>query len=262
MHTPIRSLRPPLLTLALIVSLAAGACGKKEESKAARPAQPAAKASAAPSNEPPRGVPARLDASAPAAKDTAERAAQALRRLALTTTDPAAIAPLMDPSQASIAGKFVPALLIHMARVEEMLRAAREKFGDEGAKAVNPAATVYSIDLGNGLREMFSAERFEEVRRDGAQAYVMSNNAKGEPQGAPLVFRDNQGDWLLLLCDGDKPWDDKKLGQYSILSGPVASAGKLNAAIEALTARIRQGEFKTAADLAATVNSMIQPGGV
>lgn len=245
------------LLVAAVLVVAAPGCGKKDE--AAKVPKPAAPNAAAPApSGPPKGVPARVSGPFSAAKDSPERAAQTLRRLAETMTDSAGVAAMIDPKQSSIAGQYIPGILMVYARGWSLSRLAEEKFGAAGAAAAASALQVYTVDLGNGLREMFEAERFEDVRRDGAQAYVMSNNADGQPMGAPLVFRDNQGDWLLLLCDGDVPWDDAKLGKFAaVLAGPMKNAPGVAASLDALADRLRKGEFTSADALAAALNQTL-----
>ncbi len=220
-------------------------CGEDEAPTTAAPATSAPSAEA-----PPQAMPERTDAVI---------AAERLRELASTTTDVAFLDDWMDPSQAAMARVAGPALMMY-ARHAELVTAAREKFGDDGAAAAAQAATAITVELGNGMVEMFEADHFEEVRRDGGRAYVMSNLADMQPIGDPIVFKDNQGDWLLLLCDGDEPWPESRIGMYSsTLSESLKNVGARAAKLDELIDRVRSGSVSSVEQLRDEVAGLEKP---
>lgn len=252
-----RAPRAALAALAAALCALPVGCGKKQAAK------PGASQSVAPTSKPapadapetaPKGIPASIAA---ISRDTPEKAAASLRKLAETTLDPNAFAAHIDPSQAALASKFVGPAMIYFARHADLRRAAEERFGPSGAEEAMRPAVFFQVDLGNGLRESFDAARFEEVRRAGPTAYVMGNGKDGQPVGAAICFRENQGDWLLLLADGDKPWNETKLSNLAALvGGPMSGASPISKALGDLAQRTRAGEFKTSADLAAAIEKL------
>jgi hypothetical protein len=182
--------------------------------------------------------------------------AQSIRTQAETTTDIGFMDGLIDPSQSAASRVVGPVLLIY-ARNAALIDAARDRWGDDGAMAASESLQAISIDLGNGLAEMFEADHFEEVRRDGGRAYVMANMADMQPLGDPIVFKDNQGDWLLLLCDGDEPWAESRIGMFaSTMTESLKSAGDRASRLDDLTARVRAGEVDSVGDLKAEIERL------
>lgn len=258
------SVRPPLprsrATLAIACAAACicfAACGKKQASAPSPGGSATTGASAASPKAAatPKGTPAAI---ASISRDTPERAAASLRKLAETSSDPAVFVAALDPSQAPLAGRFVGPMLIYLAHLGDLRRAAVEKFGPSGAQeAVNTAASFYQVELGNGLAEMFDAATFEDVRRAGPSAYVMSNGADGQPMGDAMCFREHQGEWLLLLTTGDAPWAEAKLSNLAgLLGGPMTKAPAIAKSLSDLAKRTRAGEFKSSADLVAAINAL------
>ncbi len=249
--------RPVLAALVVALAALPAGCAKKPATKPPSPPSGAATGAPAPPAEQPagaRGIPAAIGA---IARDTPEKAAASLRRLSETTLDAGAFAAHIDPSQASLAAKFVGPAMIYFARHADLERAATERFGRSGAEEAMRPAAFFQIDLANGLRESLDAHRFEEVRRAGPNAYVMSNGADGQPVGAAMCFRENQGEWLLLLADGDVAWTETKLSNLAaMVGGPMSSAASLSKALGELAQRTRAGEFKTAADLAGAIEKL------
>ncbi|MBL0921338.1 MAG: hypothetical protein IBJ10_04320 [Phycisphaerales bacterium] len=240
-------MRTALILLA-VASAAAVGCGKREEPKSADKAG-ASPASAVPA---PRG-PVSITRSSPVG------AAESIRELAGRETAIDFLDAWVDPSQSGSSGLVGPCLM-QFARQAALMDAAREKFGDAGADAVAELTASFSVDLGNGLAEMFEADRFEEVRRDGGRAYVMATLADGQPIGDPIVFKDNQGDWLLLLADGDNPWDPSRLGGYiAALGGALSVADKRAIAIDALIAELRAGRIDSVQALSAAIERINYP---
>lgn len=244
---------------ALAAAVGPAGCGKKQKAPDAKegatasaPAPTAPPSGALPANpgsaQAPagsRGIPGAIDS---VARDTAEKAAASLRLLADTSRDPAAFGAAIDPSQSALAQKFVGPAFIYWRAQKDLAEAARARFGTEGAQAALEASNVYQVDLGNGLRELLDAARFEEVRRDGPRAYVMSNDEAGQPQGAAVCFRENQGEWLLLLMlpSGETPWPEAQLSNIAALvGGPMTNAPRLASALREIAVRIERGEFKS-----------------
>ncbi len=241
------------LTLALFAATVAG-CGKKESgSKPARTEQ-SAKALGATSATPaakPSTTPADLRA-------TPVAAAESIRKIASSSLDPTALAPFFDPSQASNTSTVLAPMLVYFARLADLRRAAHEAFGS-GAGDVVSSSAAYTVEFGNGIREMFDAHHFEDVRRHADKAYVMATLADGQPIGAPIVFREHQGEWLLLLCNGDDPWPESRLATYgSTLAGPLKGALEDAKAFESLVSRIRSGEIATLEALTAAMGAIRQ----
>lgn len=221
------------LTRAMIVG--AGVCGLvisgcgEGEREAERAQQPAERAPA----------PA---ASFEVSRDTAEQAAMSIRHEASTSEDPGFIASYLDPAQATTASKFLGGSLIFYARAQALRDAAVGALGEDAAPVVDRATMFYTVQLENGLREMFAADRFEEVRRAGPMAYVMATRDDGQPMGDAIVFRDNQGEWLLLLTTGDELWADARLGQLAgALAGPSDNAAVQAIKWDGLIERLRAG---------------------
>lgn len=233
------------LTAALSAAFVAG-CGKKESgSQASKPAAttkaPASSTAATPAARP------------PVKRDTPEAAAASIRSIASTSFDPAAIKPFLDPSQSEATSKILAPMLIYYSRLADLRRAANESFG-AGAGDMVASSASYTVDFGNGVREMFDAHHFEDVRRDGGKAYVMATLEDGQPIGAPIVFKEHQGEWLLLLCDGDDPWPASRLNQLATtLAGPLQGAISAARTLESHAAKVRSGEIKTLDELLATM---------
>lgn len=225
------------LTLALIAMSVAG-CGKKESGGTPAKSETAAKAPAA------AATPASKPAASASKRATPVAAAEAMLALARASSDPAALAPYLDPSQAATTSKVLAPMMLYYARLAELRRAANEAFGSGAGDAVASSA-AYTVEFGNGIREMFDAHHFEDVRRHDGKAYVMATLADGQPIGAPIVFKEQQGEWLLLLCEADEPWPATRLGTYSNLAGPLQGALSDLKMFESLTARIRNGEIAT-----------------
>lgn len=223
-----------VITVCLCCAMAGG-CGERER-EAERASAPAASQAAARSWSPPAEV----------SRGSAELSASSIRHLAETTDDPAFIRPYIDPAQASTAGTFLGGTLIFLARAEALRDAAVGALGEGAGGVVDRATMFYSVELENGLREMFRAASFEEVRRAGPMAYVMATDSGGQPMGDAIVFRDNQGEWLLLLATGDEVWPDVRLGQFSgALAGPSENAAEQAVRWDGLIERLRAGSVES-----------------
>ena len=238
-----------ILTLTSLCLLGCDRADKKPED--AKPAAGAA-AEAPPARPAPRG-PVTITRSDP------ESAAASIRELAGRETSLTYLDAWIDPSQSAASGLVGPTLM-QLARHAQLMDVAREKFGDEGADVAARVQDSFSVDLGNGLAEMFEADHFEEVRRDGGRAYVMANLADGQPIGAPIVFKDNQGDWLLLLCNGDEPWSASRIGtMMSALGGAMGHGDKRAAVIDQMIAGVRDGSIQSASQLAEAIDRLNNP---
>lgn len=238
--------------LAFTAVLAAG-CDRdknKNNNAGAESAPPAAPAAAAPAK--PRG-PVTIS------RSDAVSAAASIRELAGRETSLTYLDAWIDPSQSGASGLVGPTLM-QFARHALLLEVAREKFGDAGADAAARLNDSFSVDLGNGLNEMFEADHFEEVRRDGGRAYVMATLADGQPIGDPIVFKDNQGDWLLLLADGDEPWSESRIGLLmSAIGGALGRANERAAAIDRIIADVREGRIENVKQLEDAITQLDAP---
>ena len=88
----------------------------------------------------------------------------------------------------------------------------------------------------------------------------MSNLADMQPIGDPIVFKDNQGDWLLLLCDGDEPWPESRIGMYaSTLTESLKRIGERAAKLDDLIARVRSGAVSSVEQLREGVAKLDRP---
>lgn len=238
-----------ICTILALTSLCLVGCDRSEKKAETADTTPAA----APAPAPKARGPVAITRSDPAG------AAASIRQLAEHETNLTYLDAWIDPSQ-SAASALVGPTLMQLARHAMLLDIAREKFGDAGADAAARAAESFDVDLGNGLAEMFEADHFEEVRRDGGKAYVMANLADGQPIGAPIVFKDNQGDWLLILCDGDEPWPANRIG---VMLGALGGAlGKLDGRamiLDQIIADVREGRIQSASQLAEAVDRLNAP---
>ncbi len=235
-------------TILALTSLCLVGCDRSEKKAETAEATPAA---AAPAPKP-KG-PVTLTRSDPAG------AAASIRELAGRETNLSYMDAWIDPSQ-SAASALVGPTLMQLARHSMLMDLAREKFGDAGADAASRAAESFDVDLGNGLAEMFEADHFEEVRRDGGKAYVMANLADGQPIGAPIVFKDNQGDWLLILCDGDEPWPANRIGvMLGALGGTLGKLDGRAMLLDQIIADVRDGRIQSASQLAEAVDRLNAP---
>ncbi|TVQ59590.1 MAG: hypothetical protein EA379_10430 [Phycisphaerales bacterium] len=226
------------LSLAATLALTAGCRRSADEQPAPEPASPVAHISAP-------------------VRDTPEQAAATLRWLAEQQSDPAEIVASIDPSQSSTIGRVLAPMLIYYGHTADLRRAVAHRWGDEGVALVNDAASFYTIDFGNGLLELFEADRFEAVRRFGSLSFVMATLESGQPIGAPLVFRDNQGEWLLMLTDGDDPWPQERIANFvMLLSGPVSSAPLYAREFGRIASRVREGLIGNLDDLAAALDAI------
>lgn len=241
------------VTLAVCAMFVSG-CGKKESGSSTPQTDASSKTAA---QQPAAATPApKLAASSN--RDTPVAAAESMRRLAETSTDPSALAPYLDPSQAAVTSKILAPMMLYRARVSEITRLANTTFGPGAGDAV--ASTVsYTVEFGNGIREMFDAHHFEDVRRDSGKAYVMATLENGQPIGAPLVFRENQGEWLLLLSEGDNPWPESKLGTFgATLAGPLQGALNDVKRFDTIITRLKAGEIKSLDQLTAALAGATQ----
>jgi hypothetical protein len=213
-------------------------------------------------------------ASAPVAKpfvpsrDTPENAAHSIRELAKSTWDPTFIVEYIDPSQkwAGAGGGAqtggAPALvgpaLIYYSRLHDLRSAAIEKFGDEAGPAIDESANFFQIDsLGNGLREMFGAAKLEQLSQIGPQAYVAPLDETNEQIGASIVVRENQGEWLWVLLEGNTPWDQKRIGFLSaFLTKPLEGSIEYAREFETMAERVRAGEYGTLSELIESVRTL------
>lgn len=229
-----------LIVFAACAVAFAASCKRRDDKPATIPAPPSPTANvAAPS------------------RTTPTDAAIMLRWLAERSESQSDLLAGIDPSQANTAGVFVAPTLIYYARLAELQRTAAARFGPQEDGAIDESSLFFVLDLGNGVRELFDAHRFEEVRRVGSVAYVMAM-IDDQPVGAPIVFRNNQGDWLLMLMDGDTPWPDARIALLqSLLSGPVEGLVDYAMRIEGVTKRLRAGEIKTLEQLRAEVDALI-----
>ncbi len=238
-----------LVTVAACAMLASG-CGKKESGASASKTDATTKTSATPA---PKPAAATTDK-----RDTPIAAAESMRTISLTSTDPSALAAYLDPSQAAITSKVLAPMMLYYARLAELRRAANSAFGSGAGDAIASSA-AYTIEFGNGIREMFDAHHFEDVRRDSGKAYVMATLDNGQPIGAPLVFREHQGEWLLLLSEGDDAWPEKRLGTFgATLAGPLQGAVNDAKRFDALITRVKSGELKTLDELTAAMAALRQ----
>lgn len=227
-----------LALAALIASLAGCGGGDEEPAPADRAAAPAPSAAAT-----------RPPAPTEISNASAEASAASIRTLAETSTDASFMAAWMDASQ-STAPVFVGPVLMVYGREAALRRAAVERFGEEAGAAIDAVPASIDVTLENGLKEMFQAHHFEEVRRVGPTAYVMATLEDGQPIGDAIVFRENQGEWLLLLAEGDVTWPEARIGRFVALLGPTLQATPQYAArIDDLTARVRSGEIATVEQL-------------
>lgn len=186
---------------------------------------------------------------------TPELAARSIRQLARTTWDPSFVAEYIDPSQkwsGSQGGAMTggaPALvgpaLIYYARLHDLRTAAIERFGPEAGPAIDEAATFFQLDaLQNGLREMFGAAKLEQVNQIGPLAYVAPLDETGEQVGASIVVRENQGEWLWVLLEGNTPWDTRRIGFFTAFIAKPLEEGAVPFAREfdALAGEVRAGK--------------------
>ncbi len=230
------------------------ACDNRKESDAATTAESTVAAAPAPEPFSP-------------SRDTPENAAHTIRELARTTWDPTFIVEYIDPSQkwagqggAQTGG--APALvgpaLIYYSRLHDLRSAAIEKFGDEAGPAIDDAANFFQIDeLGNGLREMFRAASLEKLSQIGPQAYVAPLDETGEQIGASIVVRENQGEWLWVLLEGNTPWDQKRIGFLTaFLTKPLEGSIAYAREFEAMAVRVRAGEYGTLSELVESVRTL------
>jgi hypothetical protein len=241
-----------LLSAAMTAAMLVGCDGRKEEGAAKGNATTVAEAPApfAPS------------------RDTPEHTAHSIRELAKTTWDPAFVVEYIDPSQkwagsdggAQTGG--APALvgpaLIYFARLHDLRSAAIEKFGDEAGPAIDESATFFQIDaLENGLREMFGAAKLEQVNQIGPLAYVAPLDETNEQIGASIVVRENQGEWLWVLLEGNTPWDQRRIGFLSaFLTKPLEGSIEYARAFETMAERVRAGEYGTLSELIESVRTL------
>lgn len=242
-----------LCTILAIGSLFVAGCGRDEEENSnAGGAAPEGSAPAVAAAPKPRG-PVTIS------RSDAVSAAASIRELAGRETAPNYLDAWIDPSQSGASGLIGPSLM-QFARHAMLIEAAREKFGDAGADVAARLNGSFSVDLGNGLNEMFEADHFEEVRRDGGRAYVMANLADGQPIGDPIVFKDNQGDWLLLLADGDEPWSESRIGLLmSAIGGALGRANERAAAIDRIIADVREGRIENVKQLEDAITKLDAP---
>lgn len=229
------------LMLALCAALALPGCGERSDSSGD---ETSIQDQTAYTAEPMRD---RVEAGFAPSRETPELAARSLRHLAITSWDPKFIRDFMDPSQSELVEGFLGYALIYYAALAELRDAAAARFGEEGGVAIDHAPLFIVVELGNGLREMFVGERFEVVRREGSTAYVNPMLEDGQPIGAPLVFRDHQGEWLLLLADGDDPWPSQRLSMYtSMMRGPMEHGAISQArALGELARRVHRGDIRS-----------------
>jgi hypothetical protein len=201
-------------------------------------------------------------------RDTPEHTAHSIRELAKSTWDPAFIVEYIDPSQkwtgsgggAQTGG--APALvgpaLIYFSRLHDLRSAAIEKFGDEAGPAIDESATFFQIEaLGNGLREMFGAAKLEQVNQIGPLAYVAPLDETNEQVGASIVVRENQGEWLWVLLEGNTPWDQKRIGFFTaFLAKPLEGSIEYARAYETMAERVRAGEYGTLSELVESIRTL------
>ena len=226
------------LTLASALALQAG-CRKRDD---------------APPPEPPTPT---SHITAPV-RETPEQAAATLRWLSEQRTDASDLVASFDPSQANTIGRVLAPTLIFMAQTAELRRTAVRHLGEEAGRAVDEASTIYAIEFGNGLAEMFEADAFDDVRRFGSLAFVMAMR-EGQPIGAPIVFRENQGEWLLLLTDGDDPWPQDRIANYvALLTGPVSSAPVYAQRFAQVGSRVRSGDIRSVESLRAALEDALR----
>ncbi len=249
-----RSITAFWLISAAMTSAALVGCDNRKEAGAAE----AESAATAPAVEAKPFVPSR---------DTPENAAHSIRELAKATWDPTFIVEYIDPSQkwagadgAQTGG--APALvgpaLIYYARLHDLRSAAIAKFGDEAGPAIDESANFFQIEaLGNGLREMFGAAKLEQLSQIGPQAYVAPLDETNEQIGASIVVRENQGEWLWVLLDGNKPWDQKRIGFLAaFLTKPLEGSIDYAREFESMAERVRAGEYGTLSELIESVRTL------
>jgi len=242
-----------LCTILALSSVIAAGCGRDEEE-----ANNAA-GDAAPAPAPVAAAPAKPRGPVTISRSDAVSAAASIRELAGRETALNYLDAWIDPSQSGASGLIGPSLM-QFARHAILLEVAREKFGDAGADAAARLNDSFSVDLGNGLTEMFEADHFEEVRRDGGRAYVMATLADGQPIGDPIVFKDNQGDWLLLLAEGDESWSESRIGGLlAALGGALSGLDQRAMAIDAIIADVREGRIENVKQLEDAITALNAP---
>lgn len=242
-----------LCTILALGSVIAVGCGRDEEETNN------AGGETAPGPAPVATAPAKPRGPVTISRSDAVSAAASIRELAGRETALNYLDAWIDPSQSGASGLIGPSLM-QFARHAILVEVAREKFGDAGADAAARLNDSFSVDLGNGLTEMFEADHFEEVRRDGGRAYVMANLADGQPIGDPIVFKDNQGDWLLLLADGDEPWSEARIGLLmSAIGGALGRADQRAAAIDRIIADVREGRIENVKQLEDAIAQLNAP---
>lgn len=228
-----------------VVLASCGERGSQDASSSGAPSSVAATNGAAPEQRAPF-VPSR---------ETPVQAANSIRELARTTMDPTFIVEYIDPSQKwsnSEGGEQTggaPALvgpaLIYFARLHDLREAAIARFGDDAGPAIDEAATFFQIDaLANGIKEMFGAAKLEQVNQIGPLAYVAPLDETGEQVGASIVVKENQGEWLWVLLEGNTPWDQRRMGFFSaFLTKPLEGAPLFAREFEAITDDLREGRI-------------------
>lgn len=256
-----------LLALALSAALLAPGCGREKTSENAL-ASGAGGAGGAGASVAPTPAPFVVS------RETPEYAARSIRELTLRGFDPDFLEPFVDPSQKwpereggpAVGGvpAFIGSALIYYSRLEMLIGAVRERFGEEAAERVSADANYFQLEvIGNGVREMFAASELKQLNQIGPMAYVAPLDENGEQLGYSLVFRENQGEWMWVMYEANTPWNNSRIGTLSGLVGkPLRDKGPVMAReMERIANGVRDKSIASVDEVLAQVRALASTQG-
>ena len=174
-----------------------------------------------------------------------------MAKIAATEGDPEASAKLMAEliDDSTPAAKAMKSMVAEMSSaMKPLMDAITEKFGADGAKALQDGMAGMGGGLGGGMNpEMLKG--LNEKSNDGTTAVFESNG------GQQITFVKTSSGWKLDLFAGMDPAQAQMMEQAAPMMGMMI--GPMKKATEAIAAKIRSGEIASAEEVPAALQQEI-----